>query len=317
MLALQAGVITRAQARTAGMSRHAIDWRLHSDRWQRVHRGVYVAFSGKPDRERLRWAAVLGAGPAAALSHQSAAELYGMIPAPEDGPIHVTVPSGLPVCGLRGVVIHYSKRLEAARHPALLPPRTRVEETILDLAVAAATEIDAIAWILTGCASRRTTPARVAAAMRDRARLRRRKLLTGAVEDARIGVHSTLEHGYLHRVEGPHGLPRGTRQRRTRRNGVSRYEDVRYEAYGIVVELDGRAAHPEEERWKDAHRDNASAARGLVTLRYSYADVMHRPCEVAAEVARALRGRGDFGDLRACGAGCPAPGTADAPGDIG
>ena len=33
-----------------------------------------------------------------------------------------------------------------------------------------------------------------------------------------------------------------------------------YQAYGVVVELDGRVAHPVEGRWRDTRRANASAA---------------------------------------------------------
>jgi len=58
------------------------------------------------------------------------------------------------------------------------------------------------------------------------------------------------------------------------------------------VELDGQAAHPAEARWRDIHRDNASAAAGLVTLRHSWADITMSPCRVAEEIAALLRLRG-------------------------
>jgi Protein of unknown function (DUF559) len=103
-------------------------------------------------------------------------------------------------------------------------------------------------------------------------------------------------------------LPEGSRQRRTPDGASSRYEDVRYEKYAVIVELDGQQAHPDGERWRDARRDNASATKGLITLRYTYADVMERPCEVADEVARALTSRGWDGGARRCGDSC-APGV--------
>jgi hypothetical protein len=81
-------------------------------------------------------------------------------------------------------------------------------------------------------------------------------------------------------------------------------QDVRYERYQLIVELDGRAAHPGQERWRDIHRDNASAADGCVTLRYSWSDVTLRTCEVAAEVGRVLRSRAWIGQLRPCGPDC-------------
>ena len=220
------------------------------------------------------------------------------------------VARGHTVAPLNGVVVHYSRRIEAARHPALEPPRTRLDETVLDLAETERTTNGAIAWILDACASQRTTPGRLMAAMDARPRMRRRKILLAALGDARIGVHSILEHGYLHRVERPHALPEGARQRRSRYGATSRYEDIRYEEYGVVVELDGQQAHPEGERWRDTRRDNVSATQGLVTLRYTYADVMERPCEVAHEIVRTLRRRGYTGGARRCGPSCVPGGSA-------
>jgi Transcriptional regulator, AbiEi antitoxin/Protein of unknown function (DUF559) len=303
----QSGIITRAQAMAAGMTRHGIYARLDSGRWQRLHAGVYSVYSGPVAHGSQLWAAVLGARPGAVLSHQTAAELYGLLEPRKGGTIHVMVAHGHTVAPLKGVVVHYSRRVAAARHPALQPPRTRLEETVLDLAETERTTNGAIAWLLDTCASRRTTPERLLEAMDARLRMRRRKTLLAALGDAEIGVQSILEHGHLHRVERPHGLPEGTRQRRTRSGGATRYEDVRYEEYGVVVELDGQQAHPEGERWRDSRRDNDSATKGLVTLRYTYADVMERPCEVADEIARTLRRRGYTGVAHRCGDSC-APG---------
>jgi Protein of unknown function (DUF559) len=305
----QAGVITRGQALAAGLSRHAVQARLDGGRWQRIHVGVYAAYSGRPTRESLLWAAVLGVRSGAVLSHQTAAELHGLLDVGKSRTIHVMVPRGRSVTRLAGVTIHYSQRVDLARHPALEPPRTRLEETVLDLAEAEANATGAISWMLTACASRRTTPDRLLRAMEARPRVRRRKVLLVALGDARLGVESILERGYLYRVERPHGLPEPVRQRRTRVGGTSRYEDVRYEKYGVIVELDGQESHPAGRRWQDVRRDNVSATNGWITLRYSYADVMERPCEIAAEVASALRARGYTGDARACGPACAVAST--------
>jgi hypothetical protein len=59
---------------------------------------------------------------------------------------------------------------------------------------------------------------------------------------------------------------------------------VLYEQYAVAVELDGRAAHPGDLRWRDIRRDNAAAADGVITLRYGWLDVSQRPCLVAAQV---------------------------------
>jgi len=196
--------------------------------------------------------------------------------------------------------LHYSRRVGEARHPALLPPRTRIEETVLDLAAAAGSLDSALSWMLRACAGRRTTPGKIGAAMLLRSRMRWRTELSEVLGLAADGVHSLLEFRYVNRVERPHGLPPGRRQRVVRRAGRRQYQDVDYEPYELVVELDGQAAHPEGLRWNDIRRDNANAAEGQLTLRYGWADVTERSCAVAAEVGATLARRGWAGALRRC-----------------
>lgn len=130
--------------------------------------------------------------------------------------------------------------------------------------------------------------------------MRWRADLAGALTEIAGGVLSNLERRYLHDVEQPHGLPRARRQARRRRDGGSAYLDNLYEEFGVAAELDGLAAHPPGSRWRDIHRDNHFAAAGIITLRYSWADVTQRPCQVAAEIAAVLRQRGWTGSLRGC-----------------
>ncbi len=203
------------------MTGKQIDTAARSGRWQRLHVGAYASFSGEPGRPALLWAALLRAGPAAVLSHYSAAELHGLV-APSVPDIHVMVPTGRQIAPIAGVVLHYSSLVARERPPALRPPRTRIEETVLDLAQSADSLDTAMSWMLRGCANRRTTPDRIAAAMAQRARLRWRAELSAALGLGADGVHSLLEFRYVTRVERPHGLSAGTRQNRvTRAAGTS------------------------------------------------------------------------------------------------
>jgi very-short-patch-repair endonuclease len=299
----QEGVINRAQALGLGLTDEGIAWRIQRKTWQRLYPGVYATFSGDVGRRCWMWGAVLRAGPDSMLSHHTAAELWDFTTRPS-AHIHVTVPSGSPVAPIAGVVLHYSRRARAACHPALAPPRTRVEETVLDLAQAAATPEDALGWIFAVCGRRLTTAGHLTAAMQLRRRVRWRAELARALADAESGVHSLLEHGYLNGVERAHGLPAGTRQVLTPRGRRSEYADVAYETYRTLVELDGRTAHPEHARWRDIRRDNANAADGRVTLRYSWIEVTRSSCGVAQEVAGVLRHQGWGGVLRRCGSSC-------------
>jgi very-short-patch-repair endonuclease len=116
-----------------------------------------------------------------------------------------------------------------------------------------------------------------------------------------------LEFRYHRDVERAHRLPEASRQVRVVRGQRTEYRDALYGEHRVVVELDGRAAHPGDTRWQDIRRDNAAAADGTVTLRYGWADVTRNPCRVASEVARVLRQRGWAGTPMPCSPGCGVP----------
>jgi very-short-patch-repair endonuclease len=300
---VQAGVVTSRQALEAGMTRAALAWQLDSSRWQPLRRGVYTLFSGEASREAVLWAAVLRAGPDAMLSHQTAAELARLSDR-LSGPLHVTVPASRRLRPVPGLVIHTSIYTSQIGHPSLLPPRTRVEDTVLDLAALSETFDDACGWVTRACGRRLTTEARLRSAMAARSRLRWREGLRQVLADAAGGVHSVLEFRYYRDVERAHCLPRALRQARVVRGRRTQYRDVLYARYRVVVELDGRLAHPGDTRWRDVRRDNAAAADGGITLRYGWADVTANPCRTAGELARVLVQRGWAGLPKLCSASC-------------
>jgi very-short-patch-repair endonuclease len=309
LIARQAGVISRDQALRSGVSDDVLRERVRSGRWQRPYGSVYVTYSGPITRAAWLWGAVLRCGPEAVLSHQTAAELEGLIGPPVSTEpwqkIHVTVPEKRRIVPPPGVQHHYSTRpLEEMRHPVREPPRTRIAETVVDLTQSAHTLDDAIGWIARACGTRLTTADRIAQAMARRRRLRWRTELRIALGDTASGAHSLLETRYLRRVERAHGLPPAKRQVKVRRDGRTEFKDAEYEAYGVVVEIDGEAAHPAERRRFDRRRDNAVIADGSAPLRYDTADLSERPCEVAAQLAQVLRFRGWTGTPKACGPGC-------------
>jgi hypothetical protein len=237
------------------------------------------------------------------LSYETAAELVGLSTRPT-GLVHVTIPATRRVAGRPGLVIHISTRAAEARHPVRLPPQTRVEETILDLAGAAPAIDDACAWITRGLGSRLTTGDKLRYALGLRARVRWRAEIAELLTPDAAGLHSILERRYQRDVEKPHGLPAAQRQVRFRTGDHNEYRDALYGAYRTAVKLDGDATHTLITRRRDVRRDNAAAAAGLVTLRYGWFDISQRPCQVADEVARVLAVRG-FTGAHPCSAACP------------
>ena len=299
----QRGVLARAQVLSAGLSEDAIAVRLRRGSWQRLYPGVYATFSGQVSRSAELWAAVLHAGPGAILSHQTAAELWGLAAEPSSL-IHVTVPGNRRVHKQAGIRLHVSVRASAAAHPSRNPPQTRLEPTVIDLWETAQSLDDAVGWVTRAIGRRLTTQDKLRVAMEARGRVRWRKRLAELLRPDAAGIHSPLEHRYVRDVERPHRLPAPTRQAGARRSGRNEYRDTLYEAYQTVVELDGRVAHPGDSRWKDIHRDNAAATSGLTTLRYGWHDVTTRACTVAAEIAAVLADRG-YTSARPCSPGCP------------
>src|SRR5216684_4092498 len=326
LLDIQHGVISRGQALECGMSQDAIRVRLRNGRWQRLAAGVYTTFSGDPPRLALIWAGLLAAGPSAAISHQTAAELYQLGRRPARS-IHVTVPVERQVRrGPRGVaragvawecgqapgrdvpplIVHRSSRIGRTRHLVLLPPRTRIEETVVDLTQDAPTFDEAYHWLSQACGSRLCTASMIRGALDLRKTVRYRAELEAALGHVADGALSPLEYRYVHGVERPHGLPAARRQAPVILGGQRRYLDNLYQDYLLAVELDGIAAHPVDERWRDIRRDNSLAGLGVLTLRYSWSDVTGQRCVVAGQIAAILAQRGWVGPVRRCAPGCPA-----------
>ncbi|NDL56682.1 type IV toxin-antitoxin system AbiEi family antitoxin domain-containing protein [Phytoactinopolyspora mesophila] len=303
LLSVQHGVISRRQAIAAGLSIRQIERRLVSGRWCRIHRGVYATFTGPLIYEALLWAAILRAGRDAVASHQTAAFLDGVCDDPGEV-IHVTVPAGRHVRGrIDRVRVHYAHRLARTRHPTRLPPRTRIEETVLDLIDDTCLAREVETWVSRACQRRRTTAERLAEALGMRPKIRWRPMLESMLVDVSEGAESPLELRHLRRVERAHGLPTGRRQRRVA-GGRTVWIDVDHDEYMLRIELDGRLGHVEEGRFRDRRRDNLATVDGRATLRYGHADVFGDPCGVAAEQASVLAARGWDGTPHPCGPEC-------------
>jgi hypothetical protein len=247
----------------------------------------------------MPWAVLLRAGPDAVLSHETAAELAGLTVKPS-ALIHVTVPVDRHPERIAGVVLHRCRNVVRRKHPTKVPPQTRVEETVLDLVDACARADDAMAWLANSIGARVTTAPRPADAASGRSKLRHRRLLGSALADVGTGSHSAVELRYLRDDERRHGLPSSRRQARRAGSEAEKYDDVRYLRYATRVEFDGRAAHPDHQRWRDMRRDNAAVLDGDHVLRYGLADVATAPCQVAAQVVEMLRAGGWAGQPRRC-----------------
>ena len=125
----QHGVVGRDQVIALGLGRDAVDWRVKRRQLHRVHRAVYAVGPLALTRNGRFMAAVLACGEGAALSHLSAAVLWGIL-GDRGQAIHVTAERER-VC--RGVIVHRSP-LEGERVRRFGIVVTTPAGTIVDLA---------------------------------------------------------------------------------------------------------------------------------------------------------------------------------------
>ena len=306
----QCGIISRCQLLEIGLTPAQAKADVTNGRWQRMHPGVYATFTGSVDPLGRVWAAVLYAGRGAAASHGTALWLSRLLDEPPTI-VDVVVPESRRVLAQSGLRVHRRRELNGCDvrylvNPSALPPRLRVEEAVLD-GCGTATASVAVDLVLRATQRRLTTADRLRLSLERRPRHRWRVLLLDVLSEVDDGVASPLERRYRRDVEHGHRLPAGARnQGEPRPAGGRWYRDVRYRPWHVIVELDGREAHPPDGAFRDMRRDNVAALAGESTLRYGWRDVAGDPCGVAVQVGAVLKLGRWTGRPRPCGAGCQA-----------
>ena len=286
LAALQAGVVSREQAAGHGLSPRATERLVRVGHWRRLAPGVFLTADLDPAFEARVWAGVLLGRPGACVGVETAARLDRLLDA-DPAVVTVLVPHGRKIVDRPGWLFVQASRPLSSRGS---PPRTSVEDTVLDLCATARPE-DVVGWVTVAVERRRTTRRRLLRALNDRSRHPRRALIEGLLAEVAVGVRSPLESTYLRDVERAHGLNALVSRQEPSRTHLA-VRDVWYLEFGVVVELDGRLGHRELGRFRDMNRDNLAGLDGLLTLRYGSGDLHGRPCSVAAQVARALHQRG-------------------------
>lgn len=302
-LAEQAGVVSRAQLRLLDLEPHDIRRLIRRRELSVVHPGVYVDHTGDPSWLQRAWAAVLFCWPAAlgAESAMRAADGPGRRDA-DEGPVRVVISRERRVVAPTGIHVVRTFGVDDRVRWNLGPPRMRYDEAALDVALGSRGEFGAIGAVARAVQSQHTTAARMRLALDSRNRAPRRDFLAAVLDDVAAGACSVLEHGYLTRVEVPHGLPTADRQQRGSTSAGVVYRDA---TYGVLdIELDGRLFHDTAEaRDHDFERDLDGAVDGRTAVRLSWGQVYGRSCSTAAKVSRLLVARG-WPAGHACGAGC-------------
>lgn len=296
----QHGVVSRVQALASGMTEAQVRWRLSRGDWQVLHRGVYLTNTGRADWKARAQAAVLRCGVDTVLTLGSAAYLWRLEKAAPSR-ITVAVPFHRHPEPLPGVDVARRRGVEPVRVDGL--PVTRLAATVVDIANQPGCTVDqAVALAARACQERALEASTLLRELETRGRHRLRRQLRLAFGEVGTGAESLPETWFESRVRKPHGLP-GFERQAVEPDGTR--TDLQNATFRTNVEIDGRLWHAGERFHLDRQRDRRAAGRGELTLRVTPLELDRTPCQVAGELAAALRQRG-WRDLpRRCSDSCP------------
>nr|WP_246345315.1 type IV toxin-antitoxin system AbiEi family antitoxin domain-containing protein [Conexibacter arvalis] len=285
----QHGVVSRRQLVDAGLTPTMIQTRLARGQLVPLHRGVYALGHRRLARFGFWTAAVLAAGPDAALSHRDAAALHGLLSL-ERARIDVTSPRRM--ASTARIDAHDRRALPADERTAIAGiPVTTVERTLVDLGEVVPAH--RLRKALAEAERMRAADAHRLAAAMERTRGRRgggHAALTAALAELRRHgpqrTRSEAEDLFLDLVI-EHRLARPRMNMLVDGAEV----DAVWPAQRVAVEVDGAAYHwTDDARERDRRKSNRLAAAGWRVLRFDWWEVSEPPRRAA--VAAALRAAG-------------------------
>jgi very-short-patch-repair endonuclease len=285
--AQQRGVIDRVQLRGIGLSRHEIDERVRARRLYPLHRGVYAVGHSAVSREAELFAAVLSGGPGAALSHRSAAELWGLRLA-TGKEIDVTV--GGDRRNHSGVRMHRatldSSEITTRKGISVTTP----DRTIIDLArCVTASELERA--IRQALYEHLTTVASLASCLSTHEGRRGTKRLRDTLGLATNGkgiTRSKLERRFLALLRR-HGLPMPDMNVSVRLSTRWIEADCLWSEQRLIVELDSRSAHANDFSFdSDRARDRELLVAGYESVRVTWRQVVEDEDPLAHDLAALL-----------------------------
>lgn len=306
---------SRALLRASGVSDSMIRAQLRAGRLVAVRQGVYLAASAWPEDDPaqhiVRARAEVVRNPAAVLSHQSAAVVWGL-PDPgfehwHDRPVSVTLPAGGHE-SRSGQRCHHTGPLPAAEvhaddagYPVTSPARTAVD-LAADLPLPQALVVlDGAARVI--CRSLVTTarrrdyanPRLAAAAvelMAEAARTVRADRLRTAlalVDPSRESAAESLSAGQIELA----GLPQPRYQAEIRTHHGSFYPDCLWEEQGLIGECDGAVKYSDASAYElEKEREQILRDLGYGVVRWLAKEIMLRPWVVTDRISRELAARG-------------------------
>ena len=283
----QRGRVARRQLTAAGISSSTQSRLVARSALFPLHRAVFAVGHTAPIELGDETAALLAVGGTVALSHLSAAVLWGLLPPDAgDGPIHLTSSKDHRLC-VNGAVVHRSRGLTAAdirirsglpvlsAARALLDSAELVTERRLELAldrglVDRVVRPDEIRAVLARSSGRPGAPLLNAQLAR--------------LTDGPTFTRSEAEERFLDLIRRADLPPPRVN---TRLHG---YEvDFYWPGQRCVVEIDGFRFHSTRRAFEhDRRKDAVLQAAGIATLRFTWRQLQDEPLAVIAHLAALL-----------------------------
>jgi len=280
----QHGVVSREQLLAAGVGRGAIARGIEARRLRPVFRGVYAVGHVALSREGWWKAALFACGEGAALSHRTAATVWGLLAGPVR-PIDVITTAG------RG-----RRHAGITTHRMLLDPLDALIRDNLSVTTASRTIVDLVS-ILEGRALldaieraqdlRRFDPDDIRDTLARAPRrpgTRRLEDLIAVMAPDKDNARSHLERMFL-------ALTRKARLPKPAPNHeiAGRCRDFAWPDQRLVVETDGYRYHSSRQaKRRDNRRDRQLTAQGWRPVRFTYEEIAFESAEVAKELAGLL-----------------------------
>jgi len=251
----QYGLITTAQLTSVGLERSGVSKRVRTGRLHPLYRGVYAVGHRRLSQEAHWMAAVLAAGPGAALSHAAAAKHWRIWRGRADG-VDVIVPGQRRQ--RKGIRIHRTRVLDkrdTTIHKGI--PITTPTRTLVDLA--SVLTHHQLANVIHEAAFRNLFDEAKTRQAIKRAQGRDLSALPAALHahaNGSAGTRSSAEDRFLAHWQGPEPLV-----------NTKIEVDFHWPGENLVVEVDGRGHERPRTRREDEARDEALRAAGINVVR--------------------------------------------------
>jgi hypothetical protein len=283
-------VVSRQQALSSGISRHAVAYRIRpGGPWHPMLPGVYLAVTGTPTQVQREMAAVLYAGPRSVITG-GAALRHHRLPAPESQVIDLLVPASVQRRSVSFVRLHRTSRLPTRvygpQHRAYALPARAAADAALWL-----TDLREARAVIAGAVQSRSCWASEIAAELDAGPTRGSALLREVVAEVSEGVRSAPEadlRDLIKRARLP--LPMFNPRLYLANGTFLGCPDAWWPEAGLAIEIDSRRWHMNPKDWeRTMDRHARFGEHAIVTLHFSPHKLRAEPGLVTATIRNAYK----------------------------